>query len=162
MDAAISIRRARASDYSQLIALFDDLDRLHVEAAPWLLQRPERDPRPPEWLEAELADSNTAIFVADVGKCIGLAVIHLRDAPAFPLFISQKRGVIDGLVVHAAWRRSGVGRRLYRACEDWARTHDAPWVELNVYEFNTDATEFYDALGFSTTTRKLRKPLGTS
>jgi hypothetical protein len=35
----------------------------------------------------------------------------------------------------------------------------APWVELNVYEFNREAYEFYHAVGFGTSVRRLRKPL---
>jgi hypothetical protein len=40
------------------------------------------------------------------------------------------------------------------------RERAASWLEANVYEFNREALEFYNALGFQTTVRKLRKPLG--
>jgi GNAT superfamily N-acetyltransferase len=161
VDIPINIRSAQPADHPQLSQLFDELDRLHREAAPWLLQKPERDPRPPEWLEGVLAEPKAAVLVADAGRgqCIGLASLRLRDAPAFPLFIPQQHAVLDDLVVHPDWRRRGVGRRLYEACEAWARRVGAPWLELNVYDFNTEAYAFYTALGFATTVRKLRKPL---
>jgi diamine N-acetyltransferase len=161
MDNSLIIRGAQATDHPQLSQLFDELDRLHREAAPWLLQKPERDPRPPEWLQSVLADPQATVLVADTGKgqCIALASLRLRDAPAFPLFIPQQHAVLDDLVVHPQWRRRGVGRRLYDACETWARTGGAPWLELNVYDFNTEAYDFYTAVGFATTMRKMRKPL---
>jgi GNAT superfamily N-acetyltransferase len=90
---------------------------------------------------------------------VGLASIQRRAAPDFPVFIPQQYAVIDDLIVHPSWRRRGVGRMLYQACEDWARTRGAPWVELNVYEFNREAYEFYKGVGFGTCVRRLRKPL---
>jgi hypothetical protein len=82
MDTPTSIRRARASDHSQLQALFEDLDRFHRDGAPWLLQKPDGDPRPLQWLQTLLDSANSALFVADVGACVGLATVHLRDAPS--------------------------------------------------------------------------------
>jgi GNAT superfamily N-acetyltransferase len=159
MDDAISIRSARASDYAELSRLFDQLDRLHVEGAPWLLQQPARDPRPPMHLDALLADSDSAVLVADVGECVGLATVRLRDAPSFPVFIPQQHAVVDDFIIQANWRRTGIGRRLFGACEAWARERDASWLEVNVYDFNAAASDFYVALGFETTMRRMRKPL---
>jgi hypothetical protein len=73
MDIATSIRGARVSDHAQLQALFEELDRLHRDGAPWLLKKPDRDPRPLEWLHTLLANHDSALFVADVGACVGLA-----------------------------------------------------------------------------------------
>ena len=42
MDIATSIRGARVSDHAQLQALFEELDRLHRDGAPWLLKKPDR------------------------------------------------------------------------------------------------------------------------
>ena len=159
MDIATSIRGARVSDHAQLQALFEELDRLHRDGAPWLLQRPDRDPRPLEWLKTLLASHNSALFVADVGACVGLATVHLRDAPSFEMFIRHRHAVIDDLIVHPDWRRRGIARRLYEACEEWALERNASWVEVTVYDFNADAYDFYASVGFGTTMRRMRKPL---
>jgi GNAT superfamily N-acetyltransferase len=159
MDVATSIRGARVADHAQLQTLFEELDRLHRDGAPWLLQRPDRDPRPLEWLETLIASHNSALFVADVGLCVGLATVHLRDAPGSEMFIRQQHAVIDDLVVHPDWRRRGIASRLYEACEEWALERNASWVEATVYEFNAEACDFYASVGFGTTTRRMRKPL---
>ena len=70
MDIATSIRGARVADHAQSQALFEELDRLHRDGAPWLLQRPDRDPHPLEWLKTLLTSHNSAPFVADVGVCV--------------------------------------------------------------------------------------------
>lgn len=159
MHVTPSIRGARPSDHTQLQALFEELDRLHRDGAPWLFRKPHGDPRPLQWLKTLLASHSSALFIADVGTCAGLATVHLRDSPSFGTFVRQQHAVIDDLIVHPDWRRKGIARSLYEACEDWAVERKASWVEVNVYEFNVEAQAFYAALGFGTTTRKLRKPL---
>jgi diamine N-acetyltransferase len=159
MDIATSIRGARVSDHMQLQALFEELDRVHRDGAPWLLQKSDSDLRPLQWLETLLASPNSALFVAEVGACVGLATVHLRDAPSFGIFIQQQHAVIDDLVVHPDWRRRGIARGLYDACEGWAVERSVSWVEVNVYEFNAEARDFYSSLGFGTTMRRMRKPL---
>ena len=158
METAISIRIARLSDHTQLELLFRELDRLHRDGASWLLQKAARDPRQPEWLQMLLGSSNSTLFVADVGTCVGLATVHLRDAPRFEAFIRQQHAVIDDLIVHPDWRRRGIARRLYESCEGWARDRKAAWIEVNVYEFNAEAYDFYASVGFTSTMRRLRKP----
>jgi GNAT superfamily N-acetyltransferase len=159
MDIATAIRGARVSDHAQLQALFEELDRLHRDGAPWLLKKPDCDLRPLEWLHTLLANPNSALFVADVGACVGLATVHLRDAPSFEMFIRQRHAVIDDLIVYPDWRRRGIARRLYEACEEWALERNASLVEVTVYEFNAEAHGFYASVGFGTTTRKMRKAL---
>jgi hypothetical protein len=43
MDIKTTIRSGRVSDHTQLQALFDDLDRLHRDGAPWLFRKPDGD-----------------------------------------------------------------------------------------------------------------------
>jgi GNAT superfamily N-acetyltransferase len=159
MDFSLSVRGAQLTDHAELSPLFDELDRVHREGAPWLLQKPDGDPRPIAYLEAMLGDPRVAVLVADVGECVGLATVRLRDAPALSVFVPQQHAVVDNLVVHPKWRRKGVGRKLYEACEDWARAHAAAWLDINVYEFNEEAYRFYTSVGFGPMMRKMRKPL---
>jgi ribosomal protein S18 acetylase RimI-like enzyme len=147
------------SDLEPLALLFGELDRIHQDGAPWLLQKPERDHRSAEWLETLLANPTSALLVAEAGACVGLATVHLRDAPRFEAFIRQQHAVIDDLVVHPDWRRRGIACRLCESCEAWARERGASWVEVNVYEFNAEARDFYASLGFKTAMRRLRKPV---
>jgi GNAT superfamily N-acetyltransferase len=95
--------------------------------------------------------------VADAGLVVGVAFGLMRAAPEVPVFVEQRCGVLDGLAVDAAWRRRGIGRLLVRAVESWAVRLGAPWVELNVYEFNAEARQFYEALGYLPLSTKLRR-----
>ena len=49
-----------------------------------------------------------------------------------------------------------IGKLLARSVEAWAIRTGAPWVEVNVYEVNAEARQFYEALGYLPLSMKLR------
>ena len=57
------------------------------------------------------------------------------------------RGWVYYLAVAPAARRTGLGRTVMAAAEDWLRGRGAPKIQLMVREDNTEATAFYEALG---------------
>ena len=152
------IRRARPDDYAQARGLLDALDELHRERAPWMFKTPASQPRPESFFTDLLNSDDSAVFVDDAGQLVGIAHGLMRAAPDFPVFVRQRWGVLDGLVVDPAWRRRGIGKLLTLSIEEWALGLGAPWVELNVYEFNADARKFYESLGYLPMSTKLRKP----
>jgi GNAT superfamily N-acetyltransferase len=154
----VIIRRARFDDHAQACRLSDALDELHRDQLPWMFETPDVQPRSEAYFADLLNREDSAVFVADAGRVVGVAFGLLRSAPEFPVFRRQRWGVLDGLVVDPTWRRRGIGKRLTYAVEGWALESGAPWIELNVYEFNTEARRFYEALGYLPFSTKLRKP----
>ena len=152
-----TIRLARLSDYDGACRLLDVLDALHRERLPWMFQAPSGQPRSEDYFADLLKREDMAVFVADAGQLVGVALGLMRAAPELPVFIEQRWGLLDGLVVDPAWRRRGVGELLARAVEAWALRLGARWVEVNVYEFNDEARRFYEALGYLPLSMKLRK-----
>jgi ribosomal protein S18 acetylase RimI-like enzyme len=57
------------------------------------------------------------------------------------------RGWVYYLAVAPNRRRSGLGRALMAAAEDWLRERGAPKIQLMVREDNEEAAAFYRALG---------------
>lgn len=88
-----------------------------------------------------MAAQNSSILVAEVEGCVGLATVHLRGAPATPIFIQQTHAVIDDPIVLPNWRRRGIASELYQACANWAIERNARWLEVNVYNFNSEAEQ---------------------
>jgi GNAT superfamily N-acetyltransferase len=104
-----------------------------------------------------LARDDSAVFVADAGGVVGIAHGLMRSAPELPIFVQQRWGVLDSLVVDPTWHRRGVGRLLAQSVEEWALSQGAQWVELSVYGFNVEARRFYEALGYLPLRTTLRK-----
>ena len=152
-----TIRTARPGDYADLSRLMHKLDELHRERLPWMFQTPDRQPRSEAFFANLLNRDDSAVFVADVSHIVGVALGFMRTAPEFPVFIRQRWGVLDNLVVDPEWRRRGIGRLLAQSVEKWAVGLGAPWVELNVYEFNAEGRRFYEALGYLPLATRLRK-----
>ncbi len=154
----VVIRRARMEDHAQTCRLYDAVDELHRQQLPWIFKRPETQPRPEAYFADLLSREDAAVFVADAGQVVGIAIGLIRLAPEFPVFRKQSWGILDGIAVDPHWRRRGIGKRLTVAVEEWAIGLGVPWVELNVYEFNAEARRFYEALGYLPVSTKLRKP----
>lgn len=152
----VAVRLARLEDYEGVCALMEVLDGFHRARLPWMFQAPAEAPRSEAWFEDLLGRADSAVFVADAGCLVGVAVGCLRAAPELPVFVQQRWGVLDGLVVDPAWRRRGVGMLLARSVEGWAVGAGAAWVEVNVYAANPEARRFYEALGYLPLSMKLR------
>jgi len=153
------IRPASPADYEATCALFDQLDALHREQLPWLLRAPLGQPRSRAHFDELLSSQRSVVLLAAATDIVGLTTVRLQSAPDLPAFIPQHWGVIDDIVVLPSWRRRGIGARLARAAENWARDRGTAWLELGVYDFNTEARAFYEALGYLPVSTKLRRPL---
>jgi len=152
-NSELVIRPARLEDYAEVCSLFDGVDVLHRERLPWLFKTPDVQPRSVEYFARLLEHDESSVIVADTGgSIVGVALAMLRSAPDLGVFVRQRWGVLDDLVVTSSWRRRGVGRVLMRAVEG------APWVELSVYDFNEEARRFYESIGYLPLRTVLRKP----
>jgi diamine N-acetyltransferase len=153
-----NIRPVGPSDFKRLARLFEDLAEFHRRGRPDLFLKPDG----PEWalgeIERMIAGRDTAILVAEDSAfphLIGLATVHVRDAPACAIQPARRIAEIAHLGVARHARRHGVGRALMREALRFAEARGAAAVELGVHEFNAGAIAFYEALGFQTVTRRM-------
>jgi ribosomal protein S18 acetylase RimI-like enzyme len=156
----ISIQAATEQDYATLCQLFDEVDAWHREHLPHLFQAPNGPAREQAYFAGLIADSTNGLFIAKVdGKAVGFVHAIARHSPDLPILVPRHYVIVDSLGVSSAYQHQGIGRLLMEKACAWARANGASDIELNVYEFNTGALAFYEALGYQTLSRKMSMPL---
>ncbi len=96
-------------------------------------------------LAAVRAAPDHAVLVA-VGEGAVLGLMHLFLRPALE---KPPEVVVQALVVEAGLRGSGLGGRLLRAAEDWARARGQASVSLHSGMAREAAHAFYAAQGYA-------------
>jgi len=153
-----SVRPARPEDLVALAHLLDEIVALHHSEDPTQFREPLAAEHS-SYLEERFQDPDAAVFVAeDQGDLAGIAVTVIREAT--PPFLNPNRFVLlENLAVATKFRRTGVGRKLVDAAVLWTRARDMQQLDLNVYEFNHSAIRFYEAIGFRTVSRHMKRTL---
>lgn len=154
----MEIRKADAHDYPQLIQLYTELDELHQKALPGVFRQPNGPLRSLEYFKKVISDSNSIVFVAQKdAELIGFVHAYVRQSPDVPILVPRKFGIIEDLLVTKDSRKKGVGQQLMEKARQWILDQGADLIELNVWEFNTQARTFYEKLGYQTVSRKMWK-----
>ena len=140
----ISIRSICPSDLAAMAALLGELGY------------PVSADKLPSRLERLRQDEHSAAFVAardpDV---VGLTTVHRFGT----VHASDPVALVTSLVVAAAARRQGVGRRLVAAAEDWASRMGCARMIVTTAEHRSGAHAFYQSLGWAYTGRRFAKAL---
>lgn len=156
----MNIRKAVDSDYDDLCKLFDEGDALHFENLPCVFQESKDPARDEEYILGLVSDEDVGLFIARVGsQAVGLVCVIVRESPAVSIFVPRRYAEVDNLVVKQAFRHAGIGRALMGKAHEWVQAKGLDSVELNVYEFNRTAIEFYHNLGYATTSRRMSRQL---
>ncbi len=110
----------------------------------------------PGRLDRLVVNHRGAVLLAQRGeKVVGLATVHILSV------LNRRRDVawLTALVVDESARRSGVGRSLVQAVEEFARASDCERLSVTTHEHRTDAHVFYVGVGFEPTGRRFGKML---
>lgn len=135
------IRPARPDDLDRLTTLLGELFALEADFQ-IDAQRQRRG------LRLMLAAAQACVLVAEADrKVVGMATGQLT--------ISTAEGglalLVEDVVVDAAWRGQGIGRRLLDGLADWAVAHGAHRLQLLADRNNETGVDFYRKLGWQVT-----------
>ncbi|QSB08494.1 GNAT family N-acetyltransferase [Lysinibacillus fusiformis] len=152
----ITICTAKNEDYIAINDLVREGHEDHVMKEPTVFKNVE-SVMPNMYFKELLEDQNSEIFIAKHSDLIiGFAVVCIECAPPFHSLIERKYAYIHDFGVKKEIQKQGVGKRLFDRCKEWAIAKGAISIELNVWEFNTNAIEFYEHLGMESISRKMK------
>lgn len=137
----MKIRMLIELDYDQMHELYSELDELHVQARPdYFVHRDELYPR--EHFVHNLAyPGGLQLGAFDGEKMVGFAEATLWNESG--MVKDVKTVCLDNIYVLPAYRRRGIGARLFTAVEDWAKEQGAIRLDLHTWDFNKSAIAMY-------------------
>ena len=154
----MKIRPATSDDLNALFDLNKQINELHHLHAPQAFVAPSEEDR--TFLINMLADEERLFLVAEEGQqVLGFITATITQNETISFLIKDPICRIGTIVVDENQKSKGVGRALLATVEQWARESGASQVRLEVMEFNRDAQQFYDRLGFTPNSRLMMKCL---
>ena len=144
----MELRKLTSADYEEMLALYQALDEFHAKARrDCCVLRDDVYPR--EHYEANLTNPISFQIGAfhEQGQMIGLVEATLWHESV--MVKGVKTVCLDNIFVLPECRRSGVGKKLFGAVEQWAREQGAVRLDLHTWEFNKDAIALYRTMGMT-------------
>ncbi|HLT37868.1 MAG TPA: GNAT family N-acetyltransferase [Enhygromyxa sp.] len=155
------LRPLGQADYAAYLDRIAELDALHREALPDIFRAPDDEPlRTVEYFEAQLADPSVLLLGAWIDdELAGFAHAISREVEQRWIRVGRRYVVIDNIAVGPRWQRRGLGAALVDAIAEWARQRGAQQLELDVWEANRGAAQFYEDIGFEVQRRHFARRL---
>lgn len=139
------IRELTDADYSAVLALYMELDRIHYETRPDYFGKRECA-YPKDAYDQCLADADTLMLGAFRGDQI-LGTVRATLWEKSGMIEGIKTVCLDNIYILPEARRQGIAKALFAAVEDWSREKQAVRLDLHVWDFNKDALALYKAMG---------------
>lgn len=149
MNNSVIIRQSESKDTDSVYRLLCIIADLHKSGRPDmfpnLTSKYARDE-----VRERLSRKDSGVFVAELnGEVAGYIFCDIiKEGEGLTLYI-------DDLCVDPSVRRSGIGKMLLDKASSYAKERQCAFLMLNVWEFNSDAVEFYEKYGFTTRTRHM-------
>jgi GNAT superfamily N-acetyltransferase len=115
-------------------------------AAPWIKDY-DGDGGPTGWAKRFDISRWGLVSAWDGAERVGGAVLAFDTPGRHMLEERRDLAVLWDIRVAPPWRRSGVGRRLFGAAEDWARARGCIRLDIETQNINVTACRFYARMG---------------
>lgn len=149
----ITIRLATLQDYPGFLSVAHETHEHHVALLPNIF-RSAAVAVPEEYFTDLVTDERSCIVLAEHdGAVVGYATLQLRQA-TLDILIPRTVAFIDNFGVAEAYRRMGVGRLLFAACRERAQAMGASSLDLDCWEANQSAVQFYESLDMRVSRRR--------
>ena len=140
----IEIRKANGDDLEVLTELNKEVQLLHAEAFPNLFKKTPKHSDVIDFFTKLLASEKNYIYVAlNESQIVGYIWCQYKEIDESALTHKIKKIHIEHIVVASTQRSSGVGAQLLKEVESLGSVLGVNQISLNVWSFNTEASQFY-------------------
>ena len=154
-----TIRFAAKEDLENVNILRKQVNDLHTAGKPEIFKK-GFSKELSDHIYTIFADPRQKIVVYEIdGAICSFAVINHITKPENPFMYVRDYLDIDEFCVDEAYRRRGLATEMIAFIRDYAKAEGFDRLELNMWEFNRDALDFYEAVGFNTYLRYMEMKL---
>lgn len=144
------VRYAKENELERVNALRKQVNDLHVAGKPEIF-KPGFPDELRDYIYSVRQDPNKEIVVCErEGTILGFAVLNHIRKPETPFMFERDFLDIDEFCVDEAHRREGIATEMIAFIREYAKERGFDRIELNMWEFNSEALAFYEAVGFTT------------
>jgi ribosomal protein S18 acetylase RimI-like enzyme len=155
----ITSRSAVIEDREALERLFSEELRFHKDLLPDIFEIP-KEIITAEWLRNIIDDENWSFLVFEFdGKLAGAVIYKVIESPVDVILKKRRYGYIEEMIVKEELRGKGIGKRMLKVISEDLRSKGVSEVELDVWQKNENAREFYLKNGFLAVRQKMCKHL---
>lgn len=138
----VNIRKMKVEDFEQVHNLVEQVHNLHVKNVPTIYK--DTDPLSFEDFCDQLNDINVISYVAEIeNKIVGELIAFIKEIKNDKLLVNNKILHIDDICINENYKHKGIGTLLYKTAEEIANKNSCNCIQLNVWNFNKTAIEFY-------------------
>ena len=153
----ITIRKANVGDSQNIVKMLKSIAAQHYVARPDIFIKNAAKYTNND-VEQLIKTPGTIVLVADLGSgAVGYIIMQEQQKGGNGVLRRRKTLYIDDLFVQKKYRKLGVGKALMDTAMSYAQKNNFYNVELNVWEQNFSALNFYKDLGFTTQRRIMEK-----
>lgn len=149
------IRRAAKDDIDAIQSLLLQVERIHYDGRPDIFREGGVKFTTDE-LEKLMRDESRPIFCAVVdGRVVGYVFCIIGEISGDPMLRDAKTLHLEDVCVDESCRGTGVGGELMEFIKSYAKENGFTRIDLDVWEFNDRAREFYIKHGFGVQKRRM-------
>ena len=152
------VRKAKIEDLDKMINILEQISNLHSENRPDIFKEKSREQIEKTLMET-MNNQERKLIVAtdDTMKIYGLLIYTIKEVKEHINLKDSKILWIEELGVDEKYRKKGIGKILMNEAEKIAKELDCRRMELNCWDFNENAIDFYEAIGMNTQRRIMEK-----
>ncbi len=156
----MKIRQAIAMDSLLLSSLCMDVQSLHAKHHPDFFKIPTSDDFAASFFDGMLAEPTISIFLAEEnGLALGYILCKLIERQENAFAFAMRYLLVDQISVRPAEQGKRVGKALIKQAESLALELNLQRVQLDSWDFNIGAHEFFEKIGFEKFDYKFWKKL---
>ena len=154
----VKIRKAKQADLMDIAELWKEFIDYHRNFDSFFTRSRNSIYYFKKYASSHITSKKSLVLIAKVrNKTVGYTISYLAKHP--PVFVGNKHGFISDLMVSKDFRKSGLGKKLFKENVTWLKLKNIKRVELSVSVKNPSATKFWKKMGFETYIEKRIKKL---